>query len=494
VHDEKVGNDMSAIKSQLVKGAKWTGLSTGLITIVQLVQFIVLGNTMSISDFGLVGIMTTIIMFAHIILDLGFSSAVIQKEAVSHRQLSTLFWLNVLVGLSIFVVMNLASPLLAGFFHRSELEQLLSILAYMFLLAPIGQQSQYLLQKELRFSLLGMIEVISTIISFLTLMILIFTISPIYAYVISQVILYSLKSILYLMFYQKSWRPSFTFHLSECKDLLSFGSFQLASRLVNRLGSNIDVILIGRFMGAEALGIYHLVYQIVTIPVLKINPILTRVAFPVFSKNQHNNKALHEGFLHMTKLLSLVTFPMLMMLTALSNVFILTFFGQKWIDAVVILQIMAFVGILRVLMNPNGSIILAKGKANLAFYWDACVLLLYGISLYLAVLTNELQVVAWTYVAVSMVNFLLGRWLLSFLIQLNWRHYLGTISIPFLLSLSITVIAYVIKESCEAFFPQNHIYPLVISVGGSMALYVLLLYKAYPSAFFVLAEKRSRGR
>lgn len=490
MHGEKVGKDMSSIKSQLIKGAKWTGLSTGLITIVQLVQFILLGNTMSISEFGLVGIITTIIIFAHIILDLGFSSAVIQKETVSHRQLSTLFWLNLMVGLSIFAVLFLASPMLAGFFQRSELEELLSILALMFLIAPIGQQSQYLLQKELRFSLLGIIEVVSTLVSFIILFILIFTMSPIYAYVISQVSMYSLKSILYFVSYLKSWRPSFTFDLSECKDLISFGSFQLASRLVNRLGSNIDVILIGRFMGAEALGIYNLVYQIVTIPVLRINPILTRVAFPVFSKSQQNNKALNEGFLHMTKLLSLVTFPMLMGLTAVSNVFILTFFGQKWIEAVPFLQIMALVGILRVLMNPNGSVILAKGKANLAFYWDGCVLLLYGISLYFAVLTNELQVVAWTYVVVSMVNFLIGRWLLSFLIQLNWRHYLGTISVPFLLSFFITVTAYVIKESCEHFFPQNHIWPLIISVGGSIVLYLLLLYKVYPQ----LVKKRIRGR
>lgn len=286
----------------------------------------------------------------------------------------------------------------------------------------------------------------------------------------------------------------FVFDWSECKEYIPFGAFQLASRLVNRIGSNMDVILIGRFMGAEALGIYNLAYQIVTIPVLKINPIITRVAFPVFSKNHQDHSALNDGFLHMTKLLSLVSFPILMGLTAVSNIFILTIFGQKWLEAVPILQIMAVVGILRVLMNPNGSVILAKGKANIAFYWDAGVLLLYGVSLSLAVMTNRLEVVAWTYVLVSIVNFLVGRWLLTWLIQLRFRQYLRTIAVPFQLSLLITVIAYFMKELSSFYFPLTSIWPLVISVSISAGVYILLLYKMYPHFFAKIIKKSNRGQ
>jgi teichuronic acid exporter len=254
------------------------------------------------------------------------------------------------------------------------------------------------------------------------------------------------------------------------------------------------VILIGRYMGAEALGIYNLAYQIVTIPVLKINPIITRVAFPVFSKSQQNQVLLTDGFLHMTKLLSLVCFPILMGLTAVSNVFILTIFGQKWLDAVPILQIMAIVGILRVLMNPNGSVILAKGKANIAFYWDAGVLILYGASLWLAVMTNKLEVVAWAYAGVSLVNFLVGRWLLNWLIQLRFRQYMKTISIPFLLSLLITVVAFCLKEISVFYFPQTSIWPLIFSVGISTVVYIFLLYKMYPHFFLKIIKKQIRGQ
>ncbi|MDR6999064.1 teichuronic acid biosynthesis protein TuaB [Neobacillus niacini] len=485
---------MAAIRDQLHKGIKWTGISTLLITFLQIIQFALLGKIMSISQFGLVGMITTIVMFAQIVLDLGLGSAVIQKEEVPNRTLSTLFWLNMMAGIGLFFILVLSSPFIAMYFHRQELTDLIRIIAIMFLIAPIGQQSQYLLQKELRFNTLGVIEAAATLISFFTLVILILTITPIYAYCLSQVVLYGLKGILYFICYQRVWRPSFVFDFSACRSFISFGAFQLLSRIVNRIGSNIDVILIGRFMGAEALGIYNLVYQIVTIPVLKINPIITRVAFPVFSKNQQNQAALNDGFLHMTKLLSLVSFPLLMGLTAVSNVFIPSIFGQKWMEAVPILQIMSIVGILRVLMNPNGSIILAKGKANIAFYWDFGVLFLYGTSLFLAVASDNLKVVAWTYVMVSIVNFLIGRWLLTWLIKLRWKHYLKTIFVPFLLSLLITMFAYFTKALSTWYFQTSAIWPLTISVSFSAALYLLLLLKVYPNYFSRFIKKQARGR
>lgn len=131
---------------------------------------------------------------------------------------------------------------------------------------------------------------------------------------------------------------------------------------MNRLGANIDMILIGSFIGAEALGIYNLAYQIVTLPVLKINPIITRVAFPVFAKNKHENSVIREGFLNMTKILALISFPLLLGLVSVSDAFVASVFGEKWLAAVPVLNVLAIVGILRVLMNPNGSVLLAKGR------------------------------------------------------------------------------------------------------------------------------------
>ncbi|MGY5190267.1 UNVERIFIED_CONTAM: colanic acid exporter, partial [Bacillus amyloliquefaciens DSM 7 = ATCC 23350] len=83
-------------------------------------------------------------------------------------------------------------------------------------------------------------------------------------------------------------------------------------------------------------------------------------------------------------------------LVSVSDAFVASVFGEKWLTAVPVLNVLAIVWILRVLMNPNGSVLLAKGRADLAFYWDAVVMLLYGASLYAAVLSCSLLTVVWT--------------------------------------------------------------------------------------------------
>ncbi|MDA7025498.1 MOP flippase family protein [Bacillus sp. CLL-7-23] len=475
---------MSTITKQILHGAKWTSASTIIITFIQIAQFVLLGHIMTIAEFGLVGMLTTVTIFTQIVLDMGFGAALIQKEKVNERQLSTLYWLNIITGVLLFICIFFLSPVIADFYQRDELVSLIRILAIMFLVAPIGQQYQYMLQKDLKFQVLSKIETGANVSSFIMLIGLIFLIDPIVAYVLSQVFLNSFKGILFFAVYFKKWRPSFVFALREVKSFFAFGAFQLASRLVNRVGANMDMILIGRFLGAEALGIYSLAYQIITIPVLKINPIITRVAFPVFSKNQKDNKTLREGFLNVTKLLALVSFPLLIGLPTVSDLFIKVMFSEKWLAAIPILNILAIVGLLRVLMNPNGSILLAKGRADLAFYWDSGVMILYGLLLYAAVLTKDLSVFAWTYAAVSLFNFFIGRWLLQFVIQLKLKDYFRTIMKPFILTVMMACLSLILNVFSRQLTTESWL-QLTISVVISAVFYGFLISKVYQKALKV---------
>ena len=106
---------MASMKNRLLGGAKWTSLSALIITIIQIAQFAFLGNVMSLKEFGLVGMITTVTIFTQILLDLGIGAAIIQKEQTTERQLSTLYWINLLTGILLFCVLILASPLIAAF-------------------------------------------------------------------------------------------------------------------------------------------------------------------------------------------------------------------------------------------------------------------------------------------------------------------------------------------------------------------------------------------
>ncbi|MDM5299622.1 MOP flippase family protein [Bacillus pumilus] len=481
---------MASIKSRMMRGAKWTSLSALIITVIQIGQFAFLGNVMSVKEFGLVGMITTVTIFTQILLDLGIGAAIIQKQHTTERQLSTLYWINLLTGILLFFLLLLASPMIAAFYARPELEGLLKLLSIMFLIAPIGQQYQYMMQKDLAFKTLSTIETIVNLASLLVLLVLAFFMNPIVAYVVSQVVLQSGKGLLYAAAYWKKWRPSPVFALGEVKEFFSFGAFQLASRLVNRAGSNIDMILIGRFLGVEALGIYSLAYQIVTIPVLKINPIVTRVAFPVFSKSQHDHSLLREGFLSMTNVLALISFPLLIGLAAVSDSFIEVVFGEKWLVAVPVLNILCIVGLLRVLMNPNGSILLAKGRADIAFYWDSGMLLVYGCALYVGVSTGDLMTVAWIYSGVSLLNFIVGRWLMAYIIQLEMKVYMKSLWKPAVMSLLMAACAVAVHQGMKL-MSADVLLQFLLTVCVSAILYSLLLLNMYPQ---VAGKLLRRGR
>ncbi|MCC5704112.1 hypothetical protein, partial [Klebsiella pneumoniae] len=138
------------------------------------------------------------------------------------------------------------------------------------------------------------------------------------------------------------------------------------------------------------------------------------------------------------------------------------FFGEQWMAAVPILEIMIIVGILRVLMNPNGSIILAKGKADIAFYWDLGVLVCYGLALLAAVRSNQLEIVAWTYVGVSILNFIGGRILLTRMIGLQLKSYVKALLLPLILAVVSSGIALLLKTQMTSIH-NNLVWALVWS-------------------------------
>ncbi|MTH55037.1 MOP flippase family protein [Bacillus mangrovi] len=483
---------MSTITGNILKGAKWTALSTGIITVVQLVQFALLAKLLPPAEMAVIAAITTVLIFSQILLDMGLGAALIQKDEVNDRELSSLYWLNIFVGVLLFILLYAISPFIADFFNQERLTELIRVTAVMFLIAPFGQQFQYMLQKELRFNLLAKIEVVSTIASFGVLLLFFYFTDGLMAFAISQLFLQSFKGIAFAYVYYKKWRPSFRFSLKDVAPFLSFGSFQLFSRLVNRMGSNIDVFLIAYFLGNRELGLYNVAYQLITIPVLKLNPIITRVAFPVFAKSKNDIAAVSKGFLDVTKMLALVTFPMLAGLAAVSDVFSVVFLEKAYFpDVVPIICVLAIVGALRVLMNPNGSVILAKGRADLAFYWDFGVMILYGAALYFAALTGDLVIVSWTYVATSLINFMIGRWLLKKLIGLSLKAYMKTLVQPIIMTALMAVPVLLINKMMPG--TEGAILQLAVCVTAGVLIYAAAVYKVYGTLIKARLPKRWRG-
>ena len=247
--------------------------------------------------------------------------------------------------------------------------------ALVFIITPFGQQFQILLQKELQFNRLAGIEIIGSFTNAAVAIILAFGGMGVFSLIWGQLAGRLVRVLLLCCWGWRRWRPALYFSIKDLKGYISFGLYQMGEKTVNYFNSNLDYLLIGSMLGAKALGYYTLAYNLILKPSTMINPIITRVAFPVFSKVQNDIGKLKRGYLKVLQLLSSVNFPMMAGLAVVAPLAVPVIFGEQWLPSVILIQILTIVGLLRSTCNPIGSLLLAKGRADLGFKWNVALMI-----------------------------------------------------------------------------------------------------------------------
>ena len=422
-----------SLKKQAASGVKWTGISAAVTAILQFGQVAVLAHILSPSDFGPMGMLLVVIGFAQAFADMGVSNAIIHRQDATREQLSSLYWLNVLSGIAVFGVVWASTPLIVRFYHEPRLARLVFWVALTFLIAPIGQQFQILLQKDLRFRGLAAVEVASTAAGVAISIAAALVGQGVFALIWGQLTNTAARAVMLAAVGWRIWPPELRLRREDLRGYLSFGLYQMGERSINYFSSNVDYLLIGHFLGSRALGIYMVAYQIVVVPMARINPILTRVAFPIFAKRQSNNATLRRGYVEMTELVALLVAPILTGLGVAAPLVIPLFFGERWGEAIPLVQILSVLGVLKALGNPSGPILLAKGRADIGFKWNVFVAATNTVAFWFAA-PHGVYAVALSYIGTSCVYFVLLRAILGKVIGLGWAEYLTALVRPLLIS------------------------------------------------------------
>jgi len=362
--------ELRSLRGSAVHGVKWTSLSMVTTTVVGLVQLAVLTRLLSRSDFGLMAMVATVVGFAQVYADMGFSGAIIYRQHSSRDVLSSLYWTNLLGGAGLFVVMVALSPLVARFFHEPQLVDLMRWASLIFLITPQGQQFQMLLQRELLFKRLGLIEIVASALGLCVAVASGLAHQGVYALIWAHLTVAAVKAALLALYGWRRWTPRLHLRFGDLKGYMSFGLYQMGERSIYYWAANIDYLLIGRFLGPEQLGIYTIAYNLVIMPLQKLTPVLTRVAFPLFAKRQHDDAALRRGYCELIELVAFTSFALLVGLAASASVAVVALFGAAWASSVVLVQLLAPMGMLKTISSPSGSLLLAKGRADVGFWFN----------------------------------------------------------------------------------------------------------------------------
>ena len=259
-------------KDTVVKGSMATGLSQGVAMGFTIISAVVLARLLTPDDFGLLGMVSVIVNFLFIFKDIGLSNATIQKEEITRPQISTLFWINSLISLSLGLIMVAVGPLVARFYDRAELTGIMTILAISFVVEGLTIQHTALLRRHLRFSAVAIADIMSRF-SFLVTAIIMALLGFSYWSLVGGHIVRSMV-LLGFTIYTCPWVPGRMQRGAGVRSMMRFGGHVTTGNLLAYLARNLDRILIGKLYCAAALGLYRQAYQLLMQP-------LTQVKYPL---------------------------------------------------------------------------------------------------------------------------------------------------------------------------------------------------------------------
>jgi lipopolysaccharide exporter len=463
----------AVVRRAAAQGVRWTGTAELVTSGLQFVQTAVLARLLAPEDFGLMAMVLAVLGLAQVYTDMGVSNALIYRQDTAREHLSSLYWLNIFAGLAAFGVLALLAPAIAAAFGEPRLQPLLLLAASVFLIVPMGQQFQVLMQKHFRFRALAAIEMAAAAAGAAVAVGIAFGGHGVYALVWGYMALAGVKALLLTGMGWREWRPALRFVPADLRGYLGFGLYQMGERTINYLTSRWGHLIIGGMLGAEMLGFYHLAHLLVIQPVTRLVPVMTRVAFPVFARMQADTSALKSGFLFMLRGLTSVSFPALLGLAAVAPWLVPVIFGSEWLPAVPLIQILSLTGLLRSAATPANVLLLARGRADLAFKWRAAVVAVYVPALAAGAHLGEVLGVVWAMLAVQ-----LAAWLASyrFLVRGQLGPCLGAYlrSMAPALWLSCLMALAVLAFTRIGQEPSVIMLGLVIGTGG--ALYACLYY------------------
>lgn len=443
------------------------GLATGLVTVLNFGQTMVLAHLLAPRDFGLMAMIWVFLGLAQMLADAGVSNAIIQKQEVTRQQLSTLYWLTLAAGAGITVLISLGAPLVADFYKEPALKGILPWVALNFALTALGQQFRMLAQRELRFHVLAVSDVSLAVTAAAVSILLAVWGAGVYSLVFGGLASTAARSAVLLAAGWSRWRPSFHFHLGEIRGFLAFGGFQLGDRIFNYAWSNVDYLLAGRFLGAANLGIYRLAYELVVRPLGTINPIFNAVAYPLFAKKQHDDAALRGGFLELLRLVATLSLPLLAGLAAVAPLAISVLFGPQWQAAVPLVRILAVLGALRSINNPIGAVLLAKGRVGLSCAIQFLTLVVNAIAFWWAAQIGMRALAAAACLSMVVLTALTWKWTYHDVLGLPLRSWLRAMAAPAGLSGFMAVAVYALFLNLAAFtLPSVGLLSILVCAGG----------------------------
>ena len=427
------------LRRRTLSGVSWSAISQGLNQGFTFAISVVLARILGPKVYGLIGMIYVFTGFAAVFGDLGLAAAIVQRKELEARHLNAAFWTNVAMGTTMTLLMAALAPLVAWFYREPVLFKLTAVIALKYIVDSLCVVQIALLNRAMRFRTLAGIQIGSTVFSgFVGLGLALYGMGP--WSLVAQTLGASIAS-LAVSWVLGNWRPTFSFETRASKELFGFSAPVLGFNIANYWARTLDNLLIGRFIGPAALGIYSRAYTMMLMPLSQVSQVVGRVMFPALSTIQDDKPRVKRAYLKSTSIIGLITFPMMIGAFVISEHFILALLGDKWAGVIPLFRIFCWVGLLQSIGTTVGWIYQSQGQTGLYFTMGVIFFPLTVVAFVIGIRWGIVGV-AWSYFILNIFWWYPSWAVPSRLIGLTFSEMLRTLTPEFLCAMAMGAVVW----------------------------------------------------
>ena len=352
--------DSAGLRRKIIGGVGWKALSGIAIQVSRLAVAVILARLLTPTDFGMAAAVLVLSGLALIFVDPALGTALIQRKTITERDRSTVFWVCAGIGAVFTVVFIAGSGVLADFYDQPDLQPLFAVFAFTFLFTGLQATQATLMARSMSWRALEVRTIIGTVAGGVVGVVTAISGAGAWALIWQALTTAAVSTVLLWTF--SSWRPRFTFSGESLRDLGGTGLKAYGTKVVWFLNTNTDTVLIARYLGPASLGAYAIAFNLMLFPISRVATPIRSVLFPAFSRIQDERERLVGGWLRGTRLIAAVAMPAMLGMIAVAPDFVPVVLGERWRDAISVLQILAIVGLLQALQTVGGSTLNAVGR------------------------------------------------------------------------------------------------------------------------------------
>lgn len=380
------------VGKRAVRGTFWSFLSYTSGRVVTFVTTLVLARLLAPEEFGVIAYCTIVIAYLDLLNNFGVGHALIARRDRLEAAQNAAFVVSVGSGVALYAATWVAAPSLAAFFNEPQVTPLLRVLSIGLILVGFGTVPMAMLQRDLRFKAYLLPGIIRNVIRAIVAVGMAWQGFGVWSLVVSELVNKVLEVI--IPWWIVRWRPTRAFDPQVMREMLGYGIHITGVSLVGSFMVNVDYLLVGRLLGAAALGYYTMAFRIPELVIRSVSQIVSTVAFPVLAHTQSDPEKTHEVYFAYLRYMSLVTFPTGVGLALLSPALVQVFFAEVWRPMIAPMQFIALASAFSIVSYLSGVIYNALGRPDLTFKLSLVKLPVVVVVLYIGTFWNITGVAA----------------------------------------------------------------------------------------------------